>query len=322
MYDGSTKPPTSRKGPDSVFRTRDAAVMPSGDDRFRIISNTILDAILMMDDKGHIVFWNPAAEQIFGYKESEILGKDLHGTLVPSNYREAFAEGHRAFMETGTGNAIGKVQELTALRKDGSEFPVELSLSPMQVEGRWWAVGIIRDITRRKATEKKLKVLAVTDGLTNLYNRRFLMNRLRQEFDRANRYQRELSVLMIDVDHFKVVNDEHGHDSGDRVLQSLASRLVKSVRRTDLVARYGGEEFVVALPESGRDESALLAERIRVAVEADFMDLAGTRIAITVSIGGATRTEGINDPEILLKMADEALYAAKQAGRNRVHWSE
>lgn len=129
-------------------------------------------------------------------------------------------------------------------------------------------------------------------------------------------------MLMIDVDHFNVVNDEHGHDAGDRVLQTLASRLVKSVRRTDIVVRYGGQEFVVALPESGRDTSELPAERIRKSVASSVLELGEKRISITVSIGGATLVPGIADPEILLKMADGALYAAKQGGRNRAHWSK
>lgn len=322
MDDGSSDAPARPfRKPDSVFKTRAAAVMPSGEDRFRIISNTVLDAILMMDDKGHVVFWNPAAERIFGYTEKEILGKNLHGTLVPEGYHEAFDTGHREFMQSGQGNAIGQVLELTAIRKDGTEFPVELALSPMQVEERWWAVGIIRDITQRKAIVGKLKVLAVTDGLTNLYNRRYLMNRLRQEFDRAARYGRDLCLLMIDVDHFKVVNDEHGHDAGDRVLQHLASLFVKSVRRTDVVARFGGEEFVAVLPETDRSDSELLAERIRETVAATSFEMNGAHHGITVSIGGATRVEGIDDPETLLKMADTALYAAKQDGRNKVNWS-
>ncbi|NOZ00365.1 MAG: diguanylate cyclase [Deltaproteobacteria bacterium] len=316
--DSSGKRPSRR---DSAFRTRAAAVAPSPDDRFQIISDTVLDAILMMDENGRIAFWNPAATRIFGYSKDEVLGKRLHDLLVPDKFHSKFYNGFEQFLQTGAGTAIGKVVEMTALRKDGSEFPVELALSPLKVEGKWWALGLVRDITERKRLEHKLKILAVTDGLTSLFNHRYCMQRLKREFDRSRRYGSPLSLLMMDIDHFKTVNDEHGHDAGDAVLQRLAGLFLNEVRKTDVVARYGGEEFVAILTETGRDHAMVLADRIRESVAASPFIVNGTHIDITISIGGATLTGAVGKPEELLKKADTALYAAKEGGRNRVEWS-
>ena len=161
--------------------------------------------------------------------------------------------------------------------------------------------------------------LATVDPLTGCHNRRSLMDKLEQELDRARRYGLAISVLMIDLDRFKTVNDTYGHLVGDRVLQQLGDLLRRQVRTVDVVARYGGEEFVVVLPETDEEGAVVFAERLRVAVsENDFSD-AAEKLNATVSIGVAgTPGDNIGSGEELIGSADKALYVAKANGRNQV----
>ncbi|GAB4279134.1 MAG: hypothetical protein Kow0056_12120 [Coriobacteriia bacterium] len=164
------------------------------------------------------------------------------------------------------------------------------------------------------------KRLSITDELTGLRNYRFLQQRLDQEYERANRYNRYLSLLMLDVDHFKGFNDSHGHIAGNRALADLAGVLKSCVREVDIVARYGGEEFSVILPETDAAGAFVVAEKIREAVaEFEFADESGERTGhLTVSVGVATFPVHALEREELLRQADDALYQAKHFGRNRV----
>ncbi|MBI5558123.1 MAG: diguanylate cyclase [Deltaproteobacteria bacterium] len=166
---------------------------------------------------------------------------------------------------------------------------------------------------------QELQKLSNTDALTRLYNRRFLLETLDKEYRRAMRYVHELSVLLIDADHFKQVNDQHGHLCGDMVLKSIADTLGKSVRNTDIVARYGGEEMVVLLPETDRKRAVHIAEKLRKEIESSEIPCDGKHISITVSIGVATYPENnVSDPMLLVEAADLAMYEAKKTGRNKV----
>jgi two-component system cell cycle response regulator len=165
--------------------------------------------------------------------------------------------------------------------------------------------------------------MAVTDELTGLYNRRYLASHLSAMFDRAFWTGRALSVMILDLDHFKRINDSYGHDAGDKVIREFADRVRNSVRGMDLACRYGGEEFLVAMPDTEKDAACLVAERLRVDVASQKVVLNGGRdeIQVTVSIGIASTEDGAKDdtPQKLIKRADEALYAAKSGGRNRVN---
>jgi diguanylate cyclase (GGDEF)-like protein len=167
----------------------------------------------------------------------------------------------------------------------------------------------------------RLAQLAVTDGLTGLYNHRHLHERLSLEVERSQRSGLPLSLLMLDVDHFKQFNDSYGHPAGDEVLRQLARVLTDTRRANDVVARYGGEEFALILVDTAKFTAAKVAERVRERVEAhDFSDAfpKSKKNAISVSIGVATFAEDGVDAEALVRAADTALYAAKRAGRNRV----
>jgi diguanylate cyclase (GGDEF)-like protein len=169
---------------------------------------------------------------------------------------------------------------------------------------------------------KELTLLSVTDGLTRAYNHRHFQERLRAEFSRAERYNTLLSCILIDIDHFKQVNDTYGHPVGDQVLVRMVELLQESVRNEDLVARYGGEEFVVLLPETGGARALTLAQRIRERIEREKIRVGdSTTLRVTVSLGVAQYEpaggNAVQTPDKLIGAADEALYRAKANGRNR-----
>jgi diguanylate cyclase (GGDEF)-like protein len=171
---------------------------------------------------------------------------------------------------------------------------------------------------------KQIEDLAITDGLTNLFNHRYFQDCLKLEVQRMSRYENRhdicLSLLMIDVDHFKQYNDTYGHQAGDRVLNEMGQLLKNSLRKVDVVARYGGEEFVIVLPMTTKEQAVMLAERLRASVEKYPFETADkTSLGpVTISLGVATyREDGMNEQD-LIGIADQCLYAAKQAGRNCV----
>lgn len=174
-----------------------------------------------------------------------------------------------------------------------------------------------RQLELEEANEK-LFVMANTDALTGLANRRFFLKCLDDEFMRARRYRRPVSVAMIDADHFKKINDAHGHDVGDRVLRALADTIVRELRTIDRTGRIGGEEFAVYLPESDLAGAMLALERLRSAIADTRVVAGGKQIEFTVSMGVAELTPDTKTPAQLLKLADDMLYRAKTAGRNRV----
>lgn len=165
----------------------------------------------------------------------------------------------------------------------------------------------------------RLERLAIHDELTGLYNYRYLRTRVHEEFKRAERYEDALACVMIDIDHFKSVNDRHGHDIGDLVLREVAKRLKQGVREVDVVARYGGEEFLLVLPSTYVAGAIKVADRIRETIEKEPIEAGSTTHEITISAGvAAFPNPGIDNKDRLLKAADQALYRAKAEGRNRV----
>ncbi|HEV2212071.1 MAG TPA: GGDEF domain-containing protein, partial [Gammaproteobacteria bacterium] len=164
---------------------------------------------------------------------------------------------------------------------------------------------------------RDLENLATTDGLTRLYNRRTFLQRAESEFERSRRYQRPLTVMMLDVDHFKAVNDTHGHEVGDRVLRLLADECRRNLRQQDVLGRYGGEEFVAFLPETSASVALDVAERLRKSVEGLSVAAEHGAIHMTMSIGIATMNRAHPDVSALIITADQALYQAKQRGRNQ-----
>ena len=181
-----------------------------------------------------------------------------------------------------------------------------------------WLPHAVKDWKRSEQRAHDLQSLAAIDPLTGLYNRRQFETLARAELARCQRYVRPCSFLMIDVDHFKLVNDTFGHEMGDWVLKMVANTLTAARRDADVVARFGGEEFVIMLPETTRDAAAMVAERIRSMVAASALAVGDSRLSLTTSIGVGETMAGLPGVEAVLRDADQALYDAKANGRNIV----
>ncbi len=168
------------------------------------------------------------------------------------------------------------------------------------------------------AYHEEIYRLTTIDGLTQVYNKRYFLETLEREIGRAQRYRRDLSLILFDLDHFKAINDSYGHLAGDHVLKQLASALKGRIRREDMLSRYGGEEFAIILPEIDADNARQFGEKIRRLVEQANFRFEDTRIPVTISVGIATIGPDLQAPEDFVRLADEKLYEAKTTGRNRV----
>lgn len=199
--------------------------------------------------------------------------------------------------------------------------PSAMRLGRDQVELLHTAVNHLSLALKNALLFNQARSEAEYDGLTMIHNRKYFDRRLREELHRHQRYRQDLTVLLLDVDHFKDVNDTYGHQAGDLVLSELGALLADTVRNTDHPARYGGEEFAILLPQTDGAQAWILAERLRKRIKAMTFNHEGTRFHITASLGIASCAPGCTaTPEALLREADQALYFAKQNGRNRVHW--
>jgi diguanylate cyclase (GGDEF)-like protein len=178
------------------------------------------------------------------------------------------------------------------------------------------------DVTDLIRNAELLEKLATIDSMTGLYNRRHFLALAGAEWSRFQRYQRPLSILMIDIDHFKSVNDRYGHAVGDQAIISVATACQRGKRNSDVVGRLGGEEFAIFLPETDSAQAAVVAERIRESVAGHFLSVHNVQFKLTISVGIAAATASMPGTDALLRAADQALYQAKSEGRNRLaHWS-
>lgn len=304
-YDGLIENISERKRAEEALRF--------SEEKFRTIAQTAVDAVISADSNGNIIFWNTSAERIFGYPEEEITGKSL-AILMPERYREDHAKGIERVKATGESKYFGRVTEMHGLRNDGSEFPLEMSVSMWSVDREIYFSAIIRDITKRKKLENELEKNATTDMLTQAFNRAKFNEIIKHEIERVKRYTHPLSMIMFDIDYFKNVNDQHGHSVGDYILKTLTRVVQENLRETDSLVRWGGEEFIVIAPETGPGRAEILAERIRSAVENFPFDIVGR---ITISLG-VTQFRKHDTEDTFITRTDNALYTAKRSGRNRI----
>lgn len=289
-------------------------------DYTQAVLDNIVDGLITIDQRGLIVSFNPAAEQIFGYTASEVHGQNVK-MLMPSPHREAHDGYLRDYQDNGTSRIIGIGRELRGQHKSGKLFPIELAVSQVTRGGIPMFVGLVRDITRRKAAEQEIERLAFYDPLTKLPNRRLLMDRLQHAMSTSKRSGQYGALLFMDLDNFKNLNDTAGHAVGDQLLQQVAERLVSTLREGDTIARLGGDEFVVILEglhvdaeqAATRAESVVekihrvLSQRYRLGHH-DYMN--------SPSIGVTLFIDHEHSLDDLLKQADLAMYQAKSAGRN------
>ena len=285
--------------------------------RFRSVVDAAYDAIITIDQEHNITLFNRAAENLFGYDSSEVIGRPLT-QLLPEKMREHHSEYVHQFARSPVRSRQMNERNLIHGRhRDGRLVPVEIAISKINVGGIIEFTAIIRDIEDRVRLMNLLQKQAETDQLTGLPNRRALYDVMGVILKSSEK----LSVLMLDIDHFKKVNDTYGHDAGDEVLRVLAKVGMASCRKMDVFARWGGEEFVVALPDAELEQARVIADKLRTKYETqDFVHTwhNGNAIPFTVSIGVTERQPGEHDVEAILKRVDQALYKAKETGRNRV----
>ncbi len=272
------------------------------------------EAIISFDEDCRIVIFNQGAESLFGFREQEILGTPVYELLCP---RFRSAEKHRldVLARIARDNRIGfHTNRITCRHRGGKRFPAEISLSQTRLPGGRLFTLVVRNATEQVRAEEELEHAAHHDELTHLPNRSLLNDRLVAGIARAQRYQRKLGVVYLDLDDFKPINDLHGHETGDCLLQAVARRLSDTMRQSDTVSRVGGDEFVVSLEHiKGEDDALAAAMKLDRALRQPFSVL-GKQFNVSASIGIAIYPEHGRDPATLLRHADEAMYAAKAGG--------
>ena len=277
------------------------------------------DAYVSIDESGAIRAWNRMAETTFGWSRDEALGQSFEKLVIPATMREAHLAGWRRYRSAGDDEALRQRLEISALRRDGTAFSVEVRISPVEIDGHRFFSVFLHDITERKAMAERREKEALTDTLTGLPNRRSLLEYLPNAMARARRTGVPLGVLFLDLDGVKAVNDTFGHEIGDLLLQIVAERLKTCLRETDAVFRLAGDEFtaVVEGQFGGTQDAEQLAKKLIQLINEPVLIGAAT-VQVGVSIGIAVfRRDDPRTATQLLREADSRMYEAKQAGKGR-----
>lgn len=287
-------------------------------ERFKMLLDASFGGIII-HDKGQIIDVNQGLSEMTGYSYEELLQFNGFDLIAPK-WRE------KAIQKVMSGDET--LYDIEGVKKDGTIFPLEIQAKTIPYEGRFVRVTGLRDISERRqadhereilinelqAANKQLTELSMTDALTGLNNRRYIFERLAEEITKSERYGNSLSIILIDIDNFKNLNDTYGHPFGDSVLKKSGQVFKETIRGTDMVGRYGGEEFLFVLANASLEHGYLLAERIRKNIET--LTWNNSEIRVTIS-GGLVQFNGESRKE-LLTSADALLYKAKSLGKNRI----
>jgi diguanylate cyclase (GGDEF)-like protein/PAS domain S-box-containing protein len=277
-----------------------------------VVLDLMLDAVCVVDKQGTFVFVSAAFEKIFGYKSDEVLGKPMLNYVYPGDH-------HKTLITVAallSGDISNSRFENRWVRKDGQVIYILWSVC--WSEAHQVRIAVAHDITERKKMEEQLYYMAGHDALTGLPNRSLLMDRLQATIVKAQRENTFFSVLFIDIDSFKTVNDTYGHTVGDKLLHCIASRLLNVVREYDTVGRLGGDEFLIVLEKLNQPNDAAIIKRKILAQFQPIFKLDDLELHISPSIGIANYPEhGITDHQ-LIKYADQAMYKIKKSGTEQV----
>jgi diguanylate cyclase (GGDEF)-like protein/PAS domain S-box-containing protein len=291
------------------------------DKKLRAVIDGAFDAILTVDSAGLLVEFNPAAERIFGYKKKNVIGRPMSALIIPARYRAAHHEGHRQYVMSGVKHIFNQRVEMVAMRADGSEFPIEMTLTALKDADLSLVTAFVRDISEQKKARQEIENFAYYDVLTGLPNRRLLADRYQHAVLIAQRVGTYCGLLFIDLDKFKTLNDTKGHDVGDQLLIEVAKRIQNSVRAGDTVARLSGDEFVVIV--ENLDSSATvayqqvseIAQKLLVELNKNYY-LSLFEFATSASIGVTLFNDNQLTFEDHLRHADTAMYLSKDSGGN------
>lgn len=290
------------------------------------IFDTVNIGVVTLDTELRVQYWNKWMELHSGILASQIIGAPLF-EYYPNLNNVRFAKNCKAVLSFGNFSFFSQKlhRYLFPFKPEGSfgntfEFMQQsCTMGPLRDHDN--SVNslflIVQDVTELAVSEQRLIEMNTKDALTGIYNRRYLETHLKDECERHTRYSRRLSLIMLDIDHFKKVNDTYGHQCGDLVLKNIATTISQLVRSTDYLVRYGGEEFCCILPETSGEEAVNLAERFRCQAAELVMEYKDLKVKVTISLGIAELRAG-DTPESLMKRADDALYEAKNTGRDRV----
>jgi len=298
--------------------------LEEAENRWSALFERSFDWIYIHDLKGKFLDANEPALRGLGYNKEEISQINFR-TLLPLKY---ISKAYKLLKELKKTGAQKKLAQLKLKRKDGSHVYVETKASVVYRKTKPdYILGIARDITKRiqmeedlKQANKKLKKKALTDDLTGLFDHGAVLNRLKDEVQRAIRQKESISVLMADLDHFKKINDKYGHQTGDTVLKKTSQFIQRVFRSYDIKGRYGGEEFLIVMPNTKQKQAQKAAERLRKIFDKKPIKIEGRNVSASISIGVISSCPHKDQagPDDLLKYSDKALYRAKEKGRNRV----
>jgi diguanylate cyclase (GGDEF)-like protein len=295
------------------------------------LANSTSDFLIVLDESGGVRYANPAFTRIVLHGQ-EAEGQDLFALVD-----EASAERGRDALAATLSTMNGESHQVELFHSLCQDRPRPIFYTFSRIEEGVAAVGhdktadleflgeivqLNMQLEDKQAeladANARLEQLAITDQITGLYNRHHFFTVVGHIFEEARRYKLPLCCFMVDADHFKNLNDTHGHQFGDHVLRGIADRLRRATRRSDILARYGGEEFIMAAPSTDLKTAAMLAERLRHCIQEEIFSLSGAMARVTISLGYAcTDAMTCATFDDLLRAADQALYSAKQAGRNR-----
>ena len=288
-------------------------------DKLKVLTGAlenVEDGVVLLDRDLNAIFLNRRMREFWQVTEEEVARHPAYVTLLTRNRRAVPADATLEQIKAFPAKRIAEIKAGDHKRDvqtpDGRNIRVHCST--MANGGRMLTFVDVTDLVRNA---RQLEVLATTDPLTGLFNRRQFLTMTDAEWSRFQRYYRSLSVLMVDIDHFKSVNDRFGHAVGDEAIRAVADVCVRGKRKSDIVGRVGGEEFAVLLPETTLSRDRTVAERIRKSVEGLTLTAEGRPVQLTVSVGVAEAITSMPGVDALMKAADAALYQAKEGGRNR-----
>jgi len=284
--------------------------------RLANVLGAVRDAIITIDQKGNVQSINDAGERIFGYPKTHVLGQNIK-MLMPKQYADHHDNYLNRYVTTGESEIINSSMEFEGQHANGAVFPIELTVTEMREGNQRLFTGVIRDITERKKALDKIHYLAHHDALTKLPNRNLYIERVERAIYRAERSNKPLALMFVDLDKFKPINDELGHEAGDAVLKTVAERMLSCVRQSDTVARFGGDEFVAILENLDHAESAaVVAKKVIAKLMESIETPGGQHATVGASIGISIFPEDGKTMDELARAADEAMYAVKEEGRN------